>query len=77
MWDAIVALMQRITPLEGVLLLLVVIFHRSTVQGYKARVNDRQKEVDRLAKDNRDYRDRFEWLHDRLEKRYHNNSNTD
>lgn len=49
----------RLTPVEGILLILVIVFHRATIKSYKMRVKDRQQEIDRLAKENHDYRDRF------------------
>lgn len=54
----------NLTPIEGILLVLVLVFHRTTIKSHKMRVVDKQKKIDRLAKENHEYRDRFMYLLD-------------
>ena len=53
---------------EGALLILLILGGFWLYKVQQNRFAERQKELDRLAADNRDYRDRFERLHDMLEK---------
>lgn len=55
---------------EGALLILLILGVFWLYKSQQSRLDERQRELDRLAADNRDYRDRFERLHDRLEKRH-------
>lgn len=55
---------------EGALLILLILGGFWLYKSQQSRLDERQRELDRLAADNRDYRDRFERLHDRLEKRH-------
>lgn len=55
---------------EGALLILLILGGFWLYKSQQGRLDDRQQELDRMAADNRDYRDRFERLHDRLEKRH-------
>jgi len=54
---------------EGALLILLILGGFWLYKSQQSRLDDRQRELDRLAADNRDYRNRFERLHDMLEKR--------
>jgi len=65
--DAILRLLpaEEIT-FERVLFLLVFVFvDRLYYRQYKNMQEDRQKEIDRLAEDNRDYRNRFLYFIDK------------
>lgn len=56
---------NNLSVTEGVLIILVVLFYRGTIKSYHRQLDDRQKEIDRLALDNREYRDKFAQFVDR------------
>jgi len=53
--DAVVALGWA----KGMFTLFFWVAHYALFKAYKGRLKDRQDEIDRLAKDNHEYRDRF------------------
>ncbi|MDD9884299.1 MAG: hypothetical protein OXU62_07190 [Gammaproteobacteria bacterium] len=61
---------------EGALLILLISGGFWLYKSQQSRLDERQQELDRLAADNRDYRDRFERLHDRLERRHFDQSDS-
>ena len=40
-------------------MVLVILFHRDSIKSRDREVSNRQKEIDRLANENHEYRDRF------------------
>lgn len=50
---------------EVVLLILLIYGGRLIFTVHQRQLNDRQREIDRLAEDNREYRERFLWILDR------------
>ncbi len=55
---------------EGTLLTIIILGGLWLYKNQQYRFAERQRELDRLAEDNHNYRDRFERLHELLEKRY-------
>mgnify|MGYP001061996513 CR=1 FL=1 len=51
--------------MEGLFALFFFMMHGWVFFLYHGRISDRQKEINRLAKENRDYRERFTKLLDR------------
>lgn len=64
-WDIILQFIEALGWLEGVSTIFLFVFHMWIYALYKGRLNDRQDEIDRLAKDNREYREMFVELLDR------------
>lgn len=64
-FSAFTEFFRNLSFTEGAMLILVVLFYRGTIKSYHKRLDDRQKEIDRLAADNREYRERFVQLMDR------------
>ena len=48
-----------LTYVEGLLLILVLVLCRWVSRSHRRQLDDRQREIDRLAADNREYRERF------------------
>lgn len=59
MMEQLTAMVQSLGLLETLFILFFFGAHSVIFLQYRARLNDRQKEIDRLAKDNHEYRDRF------------------
>ena len=51
---------STLTFIEGVLLILLLLGGFWIYKSQQRQLDDRQREIDRLAADNREYRDRFE-----------------
>ena len=51
---------SALTFIEGVLLILLLLGGFWIYKSQQRQLDDRQREIDRLAADNREYRDRFE-----------------
>ena len=51
---------SALTFIEGVLLILLLLGGFWIYKSHQRQLDDRQREIDRLAADNREYRDRFE-----------------
>ena len=51
---------STLTFIEGVLLILLLLGGFWIYKNQQRQLDDRQREIDRLAADNREYRDRFE-----------------
>jgi hypothetical protein len=64
-WDTIREFINELGALKGVFVLFFFIAHGWIYGLYHGRIKDRQKEIDRLAKDNHEYRDRFMKLLDK------------
>lgn len=62
------SLLENVVMQHGIWALLfivsLVIFHRWISRLHQGRLDDRQREIDRLAKENHEYRDRFQKLID-------------
>ena len=58
----------KLTFTEGVLVFLIFFGGLWIYKSHNRQLDDRQKELDRLAKDNHRYRDRFEQMQDRIER---------
>lgn len=56
---ALTALVKETGFVNAMFLVFFVLAHIAIFALYRGRINDRQKEIDRLAKDNREYRMRF------------------
>ena len=57
----------KLTFTEGALLILLLLGGLWLYRSHARELRDRQSELDRLAADNHDYRDRFERMHDKIE----------
>ncbi len=66
--EEIVKLLVHLGWVKGTFVLFFLMAHAWVYSLYRGRLSDRQREIDRLAKENREYRDRFIALMDR----YHN-----
>lgn len=53
--------------MEGVLLILVILFHRDSIRSRDKEAVALQHQIDRLAKENHKHRDRYENMQDRIE----------
>lgn len=58
-WETIKTFIETFGWFKGVGTILFFIFHYWIYALYQARLEDRQKEIDRIAEDNREYRERF------------------
>jgi len=57
--DTILNFIQKVGTLEGLLTIIVLWLHRWLFKMYNERLKDRQKEIDRMAKDIHTWRDDF------------------
>lgn len=62
-WEAIFKAVKDLGYIETILLIVVILvifynFKRGNVL-YKQNIEDKQKQIDRLAKENREYREKF------------------
>jgi len=64
-WQTIKDLIQTLGWTKGVFTVFFFLAHAYIFSLYRGRLKDRQIEIDRLAKDNHEYRDRFLALLDR------------
>lgn len=58
-WNVIKDLIVTLGWAKGTLTVFFWLAHFWIFRQYKERLEDRQKEIDRLAQENREYRDRF------------------
>lgn len=58
-WDTIKSFIEAFGWAKGILTIFFFLAHFWIFRQYNGRLEDRQKEIDRLAEDNREYRDRF------------------
>jgi len=58
-WDQFVEMVKQIGIFETVFVFFFFGAHKFLYQMYNGRLDDRQAEIDRLAQDNREYRERF------------------
>lgn len=63
-WDILVSLIELVGTVEAVFIIFFFSAQGWVYALYIGRLKDRQKEIDRLAGDNREYRDRFMKLMD-------------
>lgn len=64
-WETIKDFVVSFGWAKGTLTILFWVFHIWIYRLYTARLEDKQKEIERLAQDNKEYRDRFLALLDR------------
>lgn len=57
--NAFTSFLSDLTITEGVLLILVILFHRESIRSRDKELVARQHEINRLAEENHEYRDRF------------------
>jgi uncharacterized membrane protein len=53
------SLIRELGLFKGLFAVFFIMMHAWVFSLYCGRIKDRQKEIDRLAEDNREYRDRF------------------
>lgn len=58
-WTVIKELISDLGITKGMFVIFFFLSHIWIFKMYNGRLNDRQKEIDRLAEDNREYRNRF------------------
>jgi hypothetical protein len=58
-WDTLLDLAKNFGLLNATFVTFFFFAHFWIYKLYLGRINDRQKEIDMLAKENREYRDRF------------------
>lgn len=58
-WDTVLTFIQKLGWTKGVFTLFFFIAHYWVFKLYNGRLEDRQGEIDRLAEDNRAYRERY------------------
>ena len=58
-WDTIYKFIENFGLIKGLFILFFFSAHAWIYFLYSGRLKDRNKEIDRLAKDNHEYRDRF------------------
>ncbi len=59
------AIKAGVSVKEALLAIVILLLHYHIFSQYKGRLSDRQKEIDRLAAENRQYRERFIVLMDK------------
>jgi hypothetical protein len=64
-WDQIWTFVHELGVVKGTFVLFFWVAHAAYFALQNGRLKDRQKEIDRLAGENKDYRDRFTALLDR------------
>ena len=64
-WKEILDFVRTLGLTKGLFTLFFFLMHGWVYLLYQGRIKDRQKEIDRLAADNREYRERFTKLLDR------------
>jgi hypothetical protein len=63
--DQVGALIQKLGWAKGILTIFFIGAHWWIYRLYEGRLNDRQRQIDRVAEENREYRERFLKLLDR------------
>ena len=58
-WAVIKDFISDLGVTKGIFVIFFFLSHHWIFKMYNGRLNDRQKEIDRLAEDNREYRNRF------------------
>ena len=56
---------QQLGLVKGTFVVFFWVMHYAVFKLYRGRLSDRQREIDRLAADNHEYRDRWLQLHDK------------
>lgn len=64
-WADILELIKSLGLFNGIFVIFFFMMHGWVFMLYRGRINDRQKEIDRIAAENREYRERFTKLLDR------------
>ncbi|MFA5240495.1 MAG: hypothetical protein WC476_12420 [Phycisphaerae bacterium] len=64
-WQTILEFIDKLGTTEGVFVILFFVLHAWIFMLYKGRIKDRQREIDRLADENHEYRERFVLLLDK------------
>lgn len=64
-WTEILTFIEALGWAKGVFTIFFFLAHGWIYTLYKSRLDDRQKEIDRLAADNHEYRERFLSLMDK------------
>lgn len=63
LWDTLPELIKEIGIVKGLLVFIIVLLffgmQKRISTLYRKNIEDKQKEIDRLAKENHEYRDRF------------------
>lgn len=65
MWHFFTEIFKNFGFIKSIFIIFFIGAHIWIYCLYRGRLNDRQKEIDRLAKDNREYRERFLSLMDK------------
>ena len=73
MGDFLKAILEEYGVIIALLFAAVIWQARSNARLHRDRYDERQKEIDRLAADNRDYRDRFMRLIEKAERKSDDN----
>lgn len=63
-WETILTYIETLGWAKGVFTIFFFLAHYWIFKSYKGRLDDRQKEIDRIALDNSEYRKRFMTLLD-------------
>lgn len=58
-WEEIRKLIHELGPVGGTFVAFFWIAHAALFNLYNGRLKDRQREIDRIAAENKEYRDRF------------------
>lgn len=64
-WAQAIALIKALGLVRGVFVIFFFVAHGVIFALYNGRMKDRQKDIERLAAENKEYRDRFTALLDR------------
>jgi cell division protein FtsL len=64
-WDQIVALVTSLGVVKGLFVIFFISAHGVIFATYNGRLRDRQKDIDRLAAENKEHRERFTALIDK------------
>ena len=73
MGDFLKAILEEYGVIIALLFVAVIWQARANARLHRDRYDERQKEIDRLAADNRDYRDRFMRLIEKAERKSDDN----
>ena len=64
-WEEIRSFIQDLGVVKGTFVVFFWLAHAALYGLYRGRLKDRQREIDRLAAENKDYRERFTALLDK------------
>ncbi len=65
LWGEICGIIAKFPPVVGLLIILIILLGCYIVKLYEKNIADKQRQIDELAKENKEYRDKFTNLLDK------------